>query len=126
MFNAVHSADPDPKVLAYQYLQALPQIAAGSANKLWIIPAEMTKALEGIGGALTGLLPGGGSGVGLLPPVTDDETPSSAIDEALEAARVAAEETEKEATAGLRGLTAGTPVSASSLLETTAEREHER
>src|SRR6267154_5127309 len=48
VFNAVHAADPDPKVLAYQYLQALPQIAAGSANKLWIIPVEMTQALSGI------------------------------------------------------------------------------
>src|SRR3954453_7484453 len=35
VFNAVHTANPDPKVLAYQYLQALPQIAAGSANKIW-------------------------------------------------------------------------------------------
>src|SRR5215475_7537925 len=57
VFNAVHAADPDPKVLAYQYLQALPQIAAGQANKVWIIPAEMTKALEGISGVLTGILP---------------------------------------------------------------------
>src|SRR5215470_61393 len=58
VFGAVHAADPDPKVLAYQYLQALPQIANGQANKLWIIPAEMTKALEGIGNTLTGLMPG--------------------------------------------------------------------
>ena len=42
-------------MLAYQYLQALPQIAAGAANKVWIVPAELTKALEGIGGALGGL-----------------------------------------------------------------------
>ena len=60
VFNAIHAANPDPKVLAYQYLQALPQIAAGQANKIWIIPAEMTKALEGISGSLTGLLPGSG------------------------------------------------------------------
>src|SRR4051812_26394041 len=55
VFDAIHVADPDPKVMAYQYLQALPQIAAGSANKVWIIPAELTKALEGLGGALGGL-----------------------------------------------------------------------
>src|SRR4051794_3514410 len=60
VFNAVHAADPDPKVLAYQYLQALPQIAAGPANKIWIIPAEMTRALSGISDALTGILPGAG------------------------------------------------------------------
>ena len=33
VFDAIHEADPDPKLLAYQYLQALPQIAAGDANK---------------------------------------------------------------------------------------------
>src|SRR5438045_203469 len=47
VFNAVHAANPDSKVLAYQYLQALPQIAAGPSNKVWLIPAELTKALEG-------------------------------------------------------------------------------
>src|SRR2546423_3685907 len=67
VFNAVHNADPDPKVLAYQYMQTLPQIAAGQANKVWIIPAELTKAIEGIGGALTGLLPGGGGKVDVEP-----------------------------------------------------------
>jgi hypothetical protein len=38
----------------------LPQIAQGSANKLWIVPAELGKALEGIGNALGGR-PGEGS-----------------------------------------------------------------
>jgi len=56
VFGAVHQANPDAKVMAYQYLQALPQIAAGQANKVWIVPAELTKALEGIGGALGGLV----------------------------------------------------------------------
>jgi len=41
--------------MAYQYLQALPQIAAGASNKIWIVPAELTKALEGISGAFGGL-----------------------------------------------------------------------
>src|SRR5215468_8447130 len=58
VFAAIHTANPDAKVMAYQYLQALPQIAAGQANKVWVIPVELTKALEGLGGALTGLLPG--------------------------------------------------------------------
>src|SRR5919197_38120 len=50
--DAIHRANPDPKLLAYQYVQALPQIAQGQANKLWIIPTELTKALEGIGGVI--------------------------------------------------------------------------
>src|SRR5215468_2549763 len=56
VFDAIHTANPDSKVLAYQYLQALPQIAAGQANKVWVIPVELTKALEGLGGALGGLI----------------------------------------------------------------------
>ncbi|QNE42809.1 SPFH/Band 7/PHB domain protein [Frigoribacterium sp. NBH87] len=49
VFNAIHQGDPDPKLLAYQYLQTLPKLAEGSANKLWIIPSELTEALSGIG-----------------------------------------------------------------------------
>lgn len=51
VFDAIHRADPDPKLLAYQYLQALPQIAASPSNKLWIIPAELSQAVTHIGEA---------------------------------------------------------------------------
>ncbi|MEZ5184508.1 MAG: SPFH domain-containing protein [Candidatus Nanopelagicales bacterium] len=51
VFDAIHQADPDPKLLAYQYLQALPQIAAGQANKVWVVPAELTQALGNFSGA---------------------------------------------------------------------------
>lgn len=124
VFNAVHAADPDPKVLAYQYLQALPQIAAGPANKIWIIPAEMTKALEGISGVLTGLLPGGGTpSTALTPP--SDEIPTEALDEALAAARAAAAETEAQAMRGLRGITAGAAVPPSGVLGTETDHQTE-
>jgi regulator of protease activity HflC (stomatin/prohibitin superfamily) len=49
VFSAIHTGDPDSKLLAYQYLQMLPKIAEGPANKLWIIPSELTEALKGIG-----------------------------------------------------------------------------
>ena len=55
VFDAIHQANPSQKVLAYQYLQALPQIANGTANKVWIVPAELGRALDGLGGALGGL-----------------------------------------------------------------------
>src|SRR5215468_6738532 len=55
--DAIHAAEPDAKVMAYQYLQALPQIAQGASNKLWIIPVELSKALEGISQAFGGLQP---------------------------------------------------------------------
>jgi regulator of protease activity HflC (stomatin/prohibitin superfamily) len=49
VFKAIHDGDADPKLLAYQYLQMLPQIAQGEANKMWIIPSELTTALGRIG-----------------------------------------------------------------------------
>jgi regulator of protease activity HflC (stomatin/prohibitin superfamily) len=55
VFKAIHEGDADPKLLAYQYLQVLPQIAQGESNKVWIIPSEVTQAL----GQLTKALPGG-------------------------------------------------------------------
>jgi regulator of protease activity HflC (stomatin/prohibitin superfamily) len=45
VFKAIHEGDPDPKLLAYQYLQMLPQLAQGESNKMWIIPSELTQAL---------------------------------------------------------------------------------
>jgi regulator of protease activity HflC (stomatin/prohibitin superfamily) len=51
VFDAIHRADPDPKLLAYQYLQTLPQIAASPSNKLWILPAELSSAISQLGEA---------------------------------------------------------------------------
>ena len=56
VFKAIHAGDADPKLLAYQYLQVLPQIAQGEANKVWIIPSEFGSALGKIGEALPGTL----------------------------------------------------------------------
>ncbi|MEV4216992.1 SPFH domain-containing protein [Nonomuraea sp. NPDC049725] len=50
VFKAIHEGNPDQRLLAYQYLQTLPEIAKGDANKLWIVPSEMGKVLEGLGG----------------------------------------------------------------------------
>jgi regulator of protease activity HflC (stomatin/prohibitin superfamily) len=52
VFDAIHRGDADPKLLAYQYLQMLPQIAQGDSNKIWIIPSEFTQALGTISDAL--------------------------------------------------------------------------
>lgn len=52
VFKAIHDGNPDQPLLAYQYMQMLPQIAQGDANKVWIVPSELGKALEGIGGFL--------------------------------------------------------------------------
>src|SRR5512133_761054 len=52
IFRAIHEGDADPKLLAYQYLQVLPQIAQGESNKVWIIPSEVTRALGQLSDAL--------------------------------------------------------------------------
>ena len=54
VFGAIHEGNPDPALLAYQYLLTLPKIAEGEASKLWIIPSEFTEALKGITGGFTG------------------------------------------------------------------------
>jgi regulator of protease activity HflC (stomatin/prohibitin superfamily) len=52
VFRAIHEGNADPKLLAYQYLQMLPQIAQGESNKVWIIPSEITQALGHLADAI--------------------------------------------------------------------------
>jgi len=54
VFRAIHEGNPDQRLLAYQYMQMLPQLAQGDANKVWIVPSEIGKALEGLGGFFSG------------------------------------------------------------------------
>src|SRR6187549_3171924 len=56
VFQAIHAGNPDPKLLAYQYLQMLPKIADGDSNKMWIIPTEFTEALKGVTAGFAGTL----------------------------------------------------------------------
>ncbi|KAA9393360.1 SPFH/Band 7/PHB domain protein [Kocuria coralli] len=49
VFDSIHRAKPTQKLLAYQYIQTLPKVAEGSANKVWMIPAELGDALRGVG-----------------------------------------------------------------------------
>ena len=52
VFKAIHDGKPDAELLAYQYLQMLPQIAQGDSNKVWIIPSELQSAVGRIAGAV--------------------------------------------------------------------------
>ena len=54
VFQSIHRNDPDPKLLAYQYLQTLPQLANGAGNTFWVIPSEVTSALKAVTSAFTG------------------------------------------------------------------------
>src|SRR5271156_3319925 len=57
VFAAIHAGKPDQQLLSYQYLQMLPQLAEGDANKVFVIPSEFTQAFAGISEALTRLQP---------------------------------------------------------------------
>src|ERR687894_592624 len=45
VFQAIHDGAPDERLLSYQYLQMLPQLAQGEANKIFVIPSEFSQAL---------------------------------------------------------------------------------
>ena len=87
VFQAVHRNDPDPKLLAYQYLQALPQLAQGPGNTVWVIPSEVTSALQNVSRAFTEALP---ASPAVRDTATSDELASKAADDAARAAEAAA------------------------------------
>ena len=102
VFSAIHRGKPTQKLLAYQYLQVLPQIARGDANKMWIVPSELTDALKGIGNALGGPESRPGEDEDWTEPELDDafaetvlEDPAKALAEARgQAAQASAESSE--------------------------------
>jgi regulator of protease activity HflC (stomatin/prohibitin superfamily) len=69
VFQAIHDGKPDAELLAYQYLQTLPQIAQGEANKVWIIPSDLQQAVGRVAGAVKDLA------AGTPPAVTDGQKP---------------------------------------------------
>jgi len=73
VFQAVHDNDPDPKLLAYQYLQTLPQLAQGPGNTFWVIPSEVTTALRSVASAF------GGEAAAEPSPATRDQAKRSAV-----------------------------------------------
>ncbi|WP_054953558.1 SPFH domain-containing protein [Flaviflexus massiliensis] len=48
VFDAIHRGNADPKLLAYEYIQMLPKIADSESSKMWIIPTELTEALNAV------------------------------------------------------------------------------
>jgi regulator of protease activity HflC (stomatin/prohibitin superfamily) len=53
VFKAIHDGEPDQRLLSYQYLQMLPQLAQGDANKVFVIPSEFADAFGGISRAFS-------------------------------------------------------------------------
>lgn len=54
VFDAIHAGDPDPKLLAYQYIQSLPKIADSPSSKVWVVPAELSAAMGAVTAAFSG------------------------------------------------------------------------
>lgn len=76
-FAAIRAGRPTPEMLAYQYLQTLPQMAQGEANKVWLIPSDFGSALEGF----TRLLGApGADGVFRYQPTPESDTPTPVDD----------------------------------------------
>ncbi|MCK0175186.1 MULTISPECIES: SPFH domain-containing protein [Mycobacteriaceae] len=77
-FAAIKAGRPTPELLAYQYLQTLPQMAKGEANKVWVVPSDFGSALQGF----TKLLgaPGEDGVFRYTPSPVDDVHPGTADD----------------------------------------------
>jgi hypothetical protein len=89
----------------------LPKIAAGDANKLWIVPSEIGKALEGLGSTLTDLkgIPANSGGPAKRVDLGPTEPSVSAPDRALSEADAAVQEAIAEANASVNGIREQTP-----------------
>jgi regulator of protease activity HflC (stomatin/prohibitin superfamily) len=108
VFGAIHDGAPDQALLSYQYLQMLPQLAQGDANKIFVIPSEFSQALSN----LANRFGGGGGGVGAgngaaqtqpRPRAERDDAGRRAAADAEEAARAAREATEQAQSAATPG-----------------------
>ena len=82
-FAAIKAGRPTPEMLAYQYLQVLPQMARGEANKVWLVPSDFGAALQGF----TKLLGApGDDGVFRYQPSPADDHPAAPEDDSAEVA----------------------------------------
>jgi len=117
VFDAVHRGDADPKLLAYQYLQVLPKIAASPSSKMWFLPSELSGALnafakgfaggdDGDGGGAFPMRPAGSS------PLADDLPPTTLTDPAEALAEAKRESAAATADATSAGNLSGRPFDA--------------
>src|SRR5688572_24994025 len=107
VFQAIHDGRPDERLLSYQYLQMLPQLARGEANKIFVIPSEFSQALGNLSQRLAGPAETPPARSAEARKAADDASAAAAADarEAAEAAREAAQEASAAETPGQpRGL----------------------
>jgi len=104
VFQAIHDGAPDERLLSYQYLQMLPQLAKGDANKIFVIPSEFSQALSGLSGAVGRFAGAGGEGAaeeegrnGGKAAGPGSRSAAKGIEDAAAAARADAEEARRAA-----------------------------
>lgn len=111
VFGAIHAGQPDQALLAYQYMQMLPNLAKGDANKVWIVPSELNDALKGLGsavGEITSGIPASAKGDFSAPPKIDvqaeiskqNAAEAAASERTMQEAIAAAQQLEKGSAAG--------------------------
>jgi hypothetical protein len=107
VFQAIHDGRPDQELLSYQYLQMLPQLAQGEGNTFWVIPSEVTSALQGVSRAFSEALPMSAATREADP---SDESSARAAEDAARAAEAAAEAVADASDVdGIRQIPSGTP-----------------
>jgi regulator of protease activity HflC (stomatin/prohibitin superfamily) len=109
VFQAIHDGAPDQQLLSYQYLQMLPQLAQGNANKIFIIPSEFSQALGNIGQSLGQLGRGGPDGPPAPPRRPRPSAERDAIDAKAQADAAAAAAAAERATQEAEGAATYTP-----------------
>lgn len=58
VFNAIHKSEPDEKVITLKYLEMLPKLAEGSANKIFL-PFEASGIIASLSAMVEGIRPSG-------------------------------------------------------------------
>src|SRR5918992_1367135 len=110
VFQAIHDGAPDERLLSYQYLQMLPQLAQGEANKIFVIPSEFSQALGNLTQRLTAA-PDGPAPSRASPAAREakEEASAAAAADAKAAADAAREAAQEATTAQTPGQPPATP-----------------
>ncbi len=78
VFDALNEAHATPEILKYLYIQSLPKIAEGSANKLFIVPSEL-QSIASMGATFSAASENNGNanGAPIVPQITSGRTGST-------------------------------------------------
>lgn len=75
VFQAIHEGRPDAELLAYEYLQMLPELTQGEGSTVVVLPSELTNAIKAVASAF-GAAPAAPKAPAV--PAPDGSTPAAA------------------------------------------------